>query len=201
MQHNITFGSGKGEKKETVVWVTDLHLDAAEKERHREFFEAINSLSPDIVLVGGDISNGVHSLQHLKHLARLIHKPLYFVLGNHDFYYGSISKTRSLARQASNAFDSVNYLTGMGVIELTPEVGLIGHDGWADGRAGDFMGSTVMLNDYQFIDELKLLTPGTRLKKLEELGTEAANYLRKVLIQAVPRYSHIVLLIHTPPVS
>ena len=31
---------------------------------------------------------------------------------------------------------------------LTKDTCLIGHDGWADGRLGDFSGSKVLLNDY-----------------------------------------------------
>ena len=40
------------------------------------------------------------------------------------------------------------------MVELTPEIGLSGHDCWADGRLGDYANSAVMLHDYFLIKEL-----------------------------------------------
>ena len=47
------------------------------------------------------------------------------------------------------------YLSQAGVVELTPSTALVGHDGWADARLGDFDHSDVVLNDYVLIDELR----------------------------------------------
>ena len=41
---------------------------------------------------------------------------------------------------------TIMYLSQSGVVELTPHTALVGHDGWADGRLGDFDGSDVILN-------------------------------------------------------
>ena len=38
-------------------------------------------------------------------------------------------------------------------VEDFDEVGLVGHDGWSDGRAGNYAGSDVFLSDYLLIDE------------------------------------------------
>ncbi len=67
------------------------------------------------------------------------------------------------------------YLTALDVIELTPNVGLIGDDGWADARLGNYEHSLVMMNDYRLIAELAPLTKQLRWPKLKELGDLAAQ--------------------------
>lgn len=182
-----------------LAWATDLHLDAADKKNHRLFFESMIQYQPNAILIGGDISNGSNSLIHLKHLAKLLKVPFYFVLGNHDFYYGSIQKIRQMAKQVSKEFQEARYLTDAGVMELTPSTALIGHDGWADGLEGDFLKSTIKLHDYFLIDELKDLSPQALWQRLNQLGAEAAEYLKATLIEALKKYERVILLTHTPP--
>jgi Icc-related predicted phosphoesterase len=182
-----------------LAWATDLHLDAADKSRQQLFFDIIKSYDPDILLIGGDISNGSSSLLYLQQLAKVINKPLYFVLGNHDYYYESIDRMRNQAHELSKAHKNIQYLADNGIFKLSETTALIGHDGWADGLAGDFLNSTVMLNDYFLIEELKRLTQEERFLKIQELGKEAATYLGQVLADALMTYDKIVLLTHVPP--
>ncbi|MGA8164164.1 MAG: metallophosphoesterase [Waddliaceae bacterium] len=181
------------------MWLTDLHLDAAKDERINTFFQELIEQNPDAILIGGDISNGVNFLVYLKKLTKLFQRSLYFVLGNHDFYYSSITKIRQMARRACDEWKQIHYLTGSGVVELTPGTALIGHDGWADGRAGNFLDSTIILHDYLLIDELKNLTPAERQKVLNRLGNEAAEELRSVLLKALEDYERVLVLTHPPP--
>ena len=97
------------------------------------------------------------------------------------------------------------YLSQAGVVELTPNTALVGHDGWADGRLGDFDGSDVILNDFLLIDELHcwkdshtLDKPALRLA-LQALGDEAAGYLRSVLAPAAEQYPRVIVATHVPP--
>ena len=92
------------------------------------------------------------------------------------------------------------YLTDRDVVELTPAVGLVGHDGWSDGRAGDYWRSEVFLNDYLLIEELaEPLSKEERLQRLNRLGDEAAEHIRRVLPAALERYSEVLVLTHVPP--
>lgn len=197
--HFVEFNKDPTLASKKLAWATDLHLDAADKANHRRFFDLMVSYKPDIILIGGDVSNGVNSLIHLKHLAKLIKAPFYFILGNHDFYYGSIKKIRALAHETSKEFGGVHYLTDAGIVELTPTTALIGHDGWYDGRSGDFMKSNILLNDYFLIDELKDLTLKDRLNLLNKLGSEAADYIKKTLQEAFKKYDRVIILTHAPP--
>ena len=125
--------------------------------------------------------------------------PVYFVLGNHDYYLGSIVEVRRRVEVLCGQRANLTYLTSGGIVELTPRVGLIGHDGWADGRVGDYERSMVMMNDYLLIDELKSFTKKERLAELHALGDEAAGHLRRLLPEALGRYEEVVLLTHVPP--
>ena len=199
MRHDIPFYDPGGEPKLKLIWVTDLHLDAADKKKAEIFFGDLLDLSPDAILIGGDISNGVNSLLTIRKLFKKFKIPIYYVLGNHDYYYGSIKEIRSLSGKSAEENDAIYYLTKSGVCSLTEKTALIGHDGWSDARAGDFLNSTIMLHDYLLIDELKDLTAQERKDVLGKLGTEAAEHIRDTLRQAFKTHKKVIVLTHTPP--
>lgn len=200
MTDEIDFRNKSGGVIKKVLWSTDLHFDAADRDRYKLYCDLVVSHEVDAVLIGGDISNGGgSSLAYLKSLSKEISKPIYFVLGNHDYYYGSIEDIRLTAHELCKEVKSLTYLTGSGLHELTETTCLIGHDGWADGRAGDYQNSDVLLNDYFLIQELNQLNPKERLEKLNEFGNQAAAYLKSQLELGAKRYKNMILLTHVPP--
>lgn len=199
MTQEIDFRNPEGASIKRLIWSTDLHFDAADRSQYQMFCELIKSYEPDKVLIGGDISNGASSFIHLTNLTKLVDKQFYFVLGNHDFYYGSIPKIRQEAKNLTQEIPNLHYLTDNGIIPLSEETALIGHDGWADARCGDFLNSDILLNDYFLIEELKRLTHEERFQKLHEMGDEAATFLKTQLLKALKTYSRVVLLTHVPP--
>ena len=62
----------------------------------------------------------------------------------------------------------------LGSLELAAGVGLVGHDGWADARLGDYERSYVMMNDYKLIAELAGMSKVDRWPVLKALGDQAA---------------------------
>lgn len=110
------------------------------------------------MLVTGDIGESRNVAPWLERMDDAWDRPIYFVLGNHDFYGGSIAGVRSEAAALSRKRPNLRYLTALGVCELTPRVGLIGDDGWADARLGNYEQSLVMMNDYRLIAELAPLS-------------------------------------------
>lgn len=199
MAMEIVFPEFSKEQIKNAIWATDMHFDAVPKHQFLEWCQQAKETEADLLLIGGDICNGKHGLQLLKEMASIVEKPLYFVLGNHDFYYGSIHAIRSMADNLSKESPWIHYLPQAHIIELTPKTALIGHDGWADARAGDFHSSTVILNDYVLIDELKNRSKEELQKKLSELGEESARYLSSVLREAFQKYENVILLTHVPP--
>ena len=182
-----------------IVWLTDIHLNFIGHDRIEAFCRDIGSAKPDAVLIGGDIGEAADVGGYLQLLEARLPVPIYFVLGNHDYYGGSLAAVRdeiaALVRQSNHLF----WLPSSGVVELTAETGLVGHDGWADARFGDYAGSQVMLNDYLMIAELRGLDRGQRQARLNALGDAVAEHFRDLLPEALSRFRHLLVLTHAPP--
>ena len=180
-----------------LVWLTDIHLNFVPPLARLAFYAAILAEEPDAILLGGDIGEAPNLLQFLDEIDRNLQFPVYFVLGNHDFYGGSIPAVReAVARHAS---PRLHWLPSTGIVHLGTDIALIGHDSWADGRFGDFRGSTVRLNDYVHIADFRNLTKPACLAKLNELGDEAADYLELKSREALASGRDVLLLTHVPP--
>jgi len=182
-----------------IAWATDIHLDHATPQRVEHFCEEVLAASPDALLLGGDIGEAPTVAGYLRFLEERLRRPVYFVLGNHDFYRGSIVAVRQRAEVLSRQSQWLRWLPAMGIVPLTPEIGLVGHDGWSDGRFGDFQRSPVVLNDYLQIEELRGLPKSQLIARLHALGDEAADYLGNVLTKALPKFPKVILLTHVPP--
>lgn len=195
----VPFSASENKSTKKLAWMTDLHLDAAEYQTIQQFLSKLRALESDIILIGGDTCNGQKALNCMESIAHLTGKNVYFVLGNHEFYHGSIAQTRELAHQMTKKNNLLHYLTKEALIKLTPTTVLIGHDGWSDARAGNFMDSTIALHDYTLINELKNLTKNELQTRLHQLGSQAAHDIQKKVEEAFKHYSNIILLTHTPP--
>jgi predicted phosphohydrolase len=183
-----------------IAWLTDIHQEFVHSPREiQDFLDSVAAPKPDCVLVGGDTSTANHLAETLLMLEVRLRVPVYFVLGNHDFYYGSIRQVRHLAEDLTRTHECLRWLPAAGIVELGPQTGLIGHDGWADGRLGKAGESQVMLSDYTLIDEFVGLPAQERFRQLNELGDEAADYLRDVLPPALQLFPNLLLLTHVPP--
>ncbi len=183
-----------------VAWLTDIHLNFLSEAQTRGFLSSVAEARPDAVLVGGDIAESHDIREYLGRMRECIPTPIYFVLGNHDFYHGSIVATRRRVVEFCDERPGLIYLTaGEAVAALADGVGLIGHDGWADGRAGDFARSMVSMMDYRLIDEFAGRDKRARWDVLKSLGDEAARHVRRVLPAALAQFREVVLLTHVPP--
>lgn len=182
-----------------AVWLTDIHLDFLSPRARQDYFSLVASENPDAVFLTGDISVAPYLLEHLSAICDAINRPVYFVLGNHDFYHGSIADVRATVRNFCKSHPLLNYLTNMKMVALTQSTALVGHDGWGDSRYGNYAKSAVQLSDHVLIKELAGLTPPKLQQYLMRLGSEAAIYLRGLLPHALERYQHVILLTHVPP--
>lgn len=186
-------------KEKKILWTTDIHLNFLTNKDLEFFIKEIQNKSPDILLIGGDIGEAQSVCFYLQKLEQSIGCPIYFVLGNHDYYRGSLSKVKGDVRRLSNSSKKIFFLDTIPFIELTKEVALVGHGGWADGKFGDYNNSEIILNDYILIDEFIGLNKDQRLNKLNELGNEAASKIEMYLISAFKNYKKVLCLTHVPP--
>lgn len=182
-----------------VLWLTDLHFNFVAPREIDQFLMCVEAERPDWVLVGGDIGEANDVALHVRRIAARLSGRIAFVLGNHDFYRGSIAGVRDEVAALCQEIPRLVYLNDAEVVELAPSVGIVGHDGWADARVGDYERSDVMLNDYRLIRELAFVGKAERRGLLEKLGDEAAAHIRRVLPLALERYEHVMLLTHVPP--
>ncbi len=181
------------------AWLTDIHLNFLRPEEVDSFFRRLDDVRADAILLTGDISHAPAVVDRFTDMTETVAAPMYFVLGNHDFEHGSIHGVRESVAALCRERPNLHYLTGAAPIELAPGLGLIGHDGWADARVGDYENSTVMLNDYRLIAELAAMSKRQRRAVLESLGDEAAAEIRRVLPVVLDRFPRVFLLTHLPP--
>lgn len=182
-----------------MLWLTDLHLDAADSDLREQFFYELQEMPADFLLVGGDIGDGPLALQFLTELQKKSQKPVYFILGNHDYYGLSIDVQRLRAQKVADANPELCYLTKHGVVSLSSRTALIGHDGWADAREGKFLLSSVCLRDYFEIEDLKGRSSIELQEKLQELGQESAFEAEAKLRAALLTHQRVIFITHAPP--
>ena len=83
-----------GRKKVRIVAISDVHLGFATQKKHlQRYVEKINSLSPDIILIAGDlIDNSIKpvELQRMQEELGMLRAPggIYMVPGNHEYISG-----------------------------------------------------------------------------------------------------------------
>lgn len=183
-----------------VVWLTDIHVNFVRDEILEMLLQEIAGERPDLVVISGDIAEAQDVCRFLGQFTKTIPCPIYFVLGNHDFYHGSIPQVRQRVEDFASTSASLTYLTPPQThFRINAQWGLLGHDGWADGRLGDFARSLVRMMDYRLIDELAGLDKARRWEMLKALADESAANVEEKLIQAVDHYQSILLVTHVPP--
>jgi predicted phosphodiesterase len=182
-----------------IAWLTDLHLNFLGENGVQSFVSSLADTTADAFLIGGDVGEAGNVSTYLNALARALARPIYFVLGNHDYYGGTIAGVRAKIEALGSACANLNWLPRSSVIALTEDTGLVGHDGWGDGRNGDYDRSSVELNDSWLIGDLSGLDKSARLARLQALGDEAADHFRAVVPETLERFRHVIVLTHVPP--
>jgi 3',5'-cyclic-AMP phosphodiesterase len=182
-----------------IAWLTDPHLNHCSLPAWERLMQKVAQSQCDLLVVTGDISEGDDVVFQLQRLADTINRPIFFVLGNHDFYQSSIESTRNDIGAITQQHPLLHYLNDEGVISLTSTVALVGEDGWGDATEGDYLRSIVLLNDFRLIDDFRNTPQATWQSALHDLGRLAANRLRSKLEEACQSHSSILIATHVPP--
>ena len=119
-----------------LAWVTDPHLDHATVAALTAHVTALHAADPDAVVVTGDFATGASLPRWLRAYRRMVDRPVYFILGNHDFWGRAVAPVRAAVRRLGEETEGLVYLTAAAPVTLAPGVALVGHDGWYDARAG-----------------------------------------------------------------
>ena len=80
-----------------LAWTSDLHLvflrpSATGAGGLLSWLEGLAREPFDALAISGDISEAPSLREHLGLLESYVRRPIYFVLGNHDFYRGSFEQ-------------------------------------------------------------------------------------------------------------
>jgi hypothetical protein len=197
-----------GVSRMKVAWATDVHFDHVHEPVVRSFCERIRADGAEALLLGGDIALAGQLRGWLRFLAETLKLPIYFVLGNHDYYGSYVGSVHREMEDLPSVL--LRWLPAEGVVALGDTVGLVGNGGWGDGRNGDFAGSGVVLADFHFIGDLResldlsdhpaVLGHRKELGAcLRRLGEDAAGALAVPLTEAASRFPMVLVLTHVPP--
>lgn len=186
-----------------LAWLTDIHLNFLDVDGRKKFYKKILAATYDALLISGDIAEAPCLINLLCEMQEQIEKPIYFVLGNHDYYKGTIQEVRAAASHLTKTHSQLFWLPATGIQWLTHETMLVGQDGWADGRLGDYANSRVSINDSRMIVDLfqmKLLGKFQLVEKMQQLADSDAAALNNDLVQAIEQHpKKIIVLTHVPP--
>jgi predicted MPP superfamily phosphohydrolase len=187
-----------------LIWLTDIHLNFLERDERIDFYHTLIATDSEGVVISGDIAEAPSIESILKEMVSTTQKPIYFVLGNHDYYRGSINDLRNKMTYMTKDEPFLFWLPASGPQKLNNDVVLLGQDCFADGRYGDYTNSRVVLNDSRMIVDLfqsSALGKYLLLEKMQQLADQDANELENSIEQAVRSYNpkKMIILIHVPP--
>lgn len=181
------------------LWANDIHLDFLNESAVDRFLQDVADREPDVIALAGDISTARSIETHLRKFEERFDVPVCFVLGNHDFYYGSVDDVRRRVDSLVRESERLHWLNTEGVIPLGRNTGLLGHDGWGDARVGDPVGSPIQLSDFFLIDDLNGESRETQIDIMRRLGDEAAAHVDNLLPKALENFDRLFFVTHVPP--
>lgn len=100
----IVFYSERANRDYVFYYLSDIHLDFFYKNKiFKKFFSYLNSTDAEFIIIGGDLFDP--GFKYEDYMSGISSKPVYFVRGNHEYYYG-IDRV-------------VNHLKSMGFDDIT----------------------------------------------------------------------------------
>jgi predicted phosphohydrolase len=186
-----------------LCWLTDIHLNFLSEQERMGFYNRIKQKDGDAIIIGGDIAEAISLNSLLQEMAHVLQKPIYFVLGNHDYYYGEIKAVKKEIQELCATEPLLHWLSMSKSISINKHTILLGQDGWADGRYGNYNESNVVLNDSRLIRDLfeqAILGKDYLLAKMQKLADFDAQSLQTNLAENLHAdISKVIILTHVPP--
>lgn len=198
-----------------IAWATDIHLDFLRNETddslvRSAFLEPLSSSGADCVVISGDVSLASMLEDHLKLFDEIVQRPVYFVLGNHDFYGSRFDTVRSKVGLICGASTNLRYLSlQKEALNLTPGLSLVGHDGWYDAYYGSpFTGGLVMSDWIQIQDFSEHVYHSIRgisvdapniISVAREASFLAAEHVYHLSSKAARKSKNVMIVTHVPP--
>lgn len=182
-------------------WLTDTHFDFLSKSEFLKYVSHLESQNLDGIFLTGDVSTGQEVSFHLKTLSRILRKPIYFVLGNHDFYRSTFKNISDEVTYLAETDPNLHFMSASPEpLYLNDKVAVIGHDGWYDARFRNPLTTLVFAMDFLFINDFKFKNSNAdRIRLVRELADKSAKHVEYQLYKAIETHDIIYLLTHVPP--
>lgn len=182
------------------AFLTDIHCNLVLPIYFEQFCNALKNIPCNGYIISGDISSGPYLEENLEFLAKIVEKPIYFILGNHDHYGVYFLETREITKNLVKRNNNLHYLTDLELIQLNDEACLIGDDGWYDALWKIPKTPFIFLTDWYFIKDFRsLFSFEEKLYLTRELAFQSAINLEKKLKKAIEKYNTIYMVTHIPP--
>jgi len=185
------------------AWATDIHLDFLGDNNQRliQFGESLVKDGPTGLFLTGDLSVARKLIYHLGALEAITKRPVYFVLGNHDYFGARIEDVRKQMHALTNASPFLRYLPTIPYVRLSDMTAVVGHDGWYDAIYGDWKTSSFGMTDWTAIHDFIPVNgaKSTIVSEARKLAQEGVLHVQHGIKQAVRYHKNIIVLTHYPP--
>jgi predicted phosphohydrolase len=182
------------------VWLSDTHLNMSILPfLKRRFINKVNSVESDGLIMTGDISNGMMLESDLKYLATHYDGPIYFVLGNHDYYWRHRESVESDVRRLCRRFPNLLWLSDEDPIQLDHGVSLVGDEGWFDVTAGRPELTKWCIDRLINLDYLQMANYGQQAAAWKQRAKESTSRLCRKIRSALEDSDVVYVATHFPP--
>lgn len=183
-----------------LLWLSDLHFDRVDARLRQTFYERLREAIWDAAVITGDISVAGLLPTHLSELAETCApRKIFFVLGNHDFYGTGFRDVDHAVAECCRKHPNLRHLGQEEIITLSEDSALIGHRGWADGRAWGGRWSGERTPDQDLIRDMRYVSTFAMYRKMGQLGRESGDYFRALLPRALSCHRKLLIATHVPP--
>ncbi|PIS00393.1 MAG: hypothetical protein COT84_07750 [Chlamydiae bacterium CG10_big_fil_rev_8_21_14_0_10_35_9] len=182
-----------------MLWLTDLHIDFKEKEAIDVFLKKVSKVKSDGICITGDIGEKGESINFIKKLSEITKLPIYFILGNHDFYGFKIEEFQAKVHLAFIDNARIFYLNSHHYVPLSNNAAIVGIDNWYDLSQGDFFASPVIPKDFKEIQTFSTLNKNDLFSFIQDYSHKIIDQLNQKLVNAFASFSNVILLAHFPP--
>jgi predicted phosphohydrolase len=169
--------------------------------------------------LSGDISTSSRLITHLAMLEKALQKPIYFTLGNHDFWDSSFEKVDKQMREVNNMSTFLKYLPATPYVSLSNSTAMVGANGWYDAIYGEPSLNFLMMDWIRIYDYQELLVGSPQnwensarqkpctdkhlaalIDKSREFSSAAAHQVARG-IKSAKRNSlrNVIVVTHVPP--
>jgi len=183
------------------VWLSDTHLSmSVVPAMKRRFIDRITSIKADGLIITGDISNGLWLESDLRYLAEHHPKPIYFVLGNHDYYWRHMGSVHEDVRRLCKEYTNLLWLSGQdNPIAIAPGVSLVGHEGWFDANCGDRDSTWWAIDRALNFDFWRVGDHVDQIYMWRQMSKMSADFIESMVESASKTSDVIYVATHFPP--